>query len=282
MDPAARHFAINTYAYTMRYSAHETLSRLADSGVTTFELMMYPGHLWPAEVGSRARSELRHLIEHRELRITTLNMPNVDLNIAGATAEMRRHSLGIISAIIELAGEIGVAGVILGPGKPNPLHPARHEELESHFYAALELLLPIAKRAGTALLVENMPFAFLPDIKRLLATVERFGDDSLGIVYDLANGHFIGEDITAGLIAAAPRLRLVHVSDTGRDRYRHDPVGMGSVRFDLVPPVLKDIGYKELPMLEIVSSDPDSDIPRSTAGLTRLGWVPNSPEMGTP
>ena len=61
-----------------------------------------------------------------------------------------------------------------------------------------------------------MPFAFLPKIDELLAAVESYGEPSIGVVYDLANGYFVDEDIVAGLRKAAPRLRLVHVSDTGR------------------------------------------------------------------
>ena len=41
------------------------------------------------------------------------------------------------------------------------------ERMLEHFYRALDRLAPLAREAGTRLLVENMPFAFLPDAESL-------------------------------------------------------------------------------------------------------------------
>ena len=54
-----------------------------------------------------------------------------------------------------------------------------------------------------------------------------------------------------------PALALVHLSDTPREVYRHSAVGQGSVPFAAVPPVLEEVGYRDLPMLEIIADDPD-------------------------
>jgi L-ribulose-5-phosphate 3-epimerase len=265
-------FAVNTYSYTMRYSALATVDNLADMGYLAFELMMYPGHLWPADTDAAARRQLRRHIAERGLRVTTLNMPNVDLNIAGATAEMRAYSLGILSGIFQLAADLEVPAVVIGPGKSNPLFSAPKELLLGHLFAALDALVPLAHSVGISILIENMPFAFLPDIQELLDVVDRYGEAGIGIVYDVANGHFIHEDVAMGLRKAAPRLRLVHISDTGHDVYRHDPVGQGSVPFAVVPPVLSEIGYRGPSVLEIISDDADAGIARSTAQLAALGW----------
>src|SRR5262249_46942546 len=142
-------------------------------------------------------------------RIVTLNMPNIDVNIAAASPDMRELCLDHLERIIGLAGDLGVPGVVIGPGKANPLFPMPRQVLVSHFYRALERLVPVARKAGTRLLVENMPFAFLPGIGELMDALDRFGSDEIGIVYDVANGHFIKEDIADGLRKAKPRLALV-------------------------------------------------------------------------
>ena len=271
-SPAARRFAINTYSYTMRFSVRETIDHLADMGFSAFELMMYPGHLWPAEVDPAARRELRRHIASRNLRLTTLNMPNIDINIAAMAPEMRSYSVGILSKIFELACDLEAPAVIVGPGKAHPLFPAPKEELQRHFFAALDALVPLSERLGVRVYVENMPFAFLAKIDELLAAVESYGAPDIGVVYDLANAHFVHEDILEGLRKAAARLTLVHLSDTGHAAYRHDPVGEGSVPFSATPSVLKEIGYRELPMLEIISPDADRGVERSIAALTPMGW----------
>ena len=64
------------------------MRRFADQGYGATELMLSPGHLWPAELNAAARRELRALGETR-LPIATLNMPNLDINIALGAEEMR-------------------------------------------------------------------------------------------------------------------------------------------------------------------------------------------------
>jgi sugar phosphate isomerase/epimerase len=262
-------FGCNTYSYVRSECATASVARLADRGFREFELMVHPGHLWPTPKPELAR--LRALFAGG-VRLTTLNMPNIDLNVTAAAAEMRRHSLGMLTDVVRLAGELGAPGVVIGPGKANPLFPAAADELTPHFFAALDVLCPIAAAAGTALWVENMPFAFLPGIDELAAALDRYGDDRIGIVYDVANAHFIGEDIHYGLRRCGSRLRLVHLSDTGRRQYRHDPVGQGDVPFAAIPAMLANVGYTRRPMLEIISENGDAAILDSAARLAALGF----------
>lgn len=272
MTRAAATFAVNTYSYTLSHTARDCLAGLANRGFTTFELMIYPGHLWPADLDPSARRDLRRFIESSGLTVTTLNMPNIDLNVAGAAAEMRAYSLANLCGVVQLAGDLGVPGVVLGPGKANPLFPAPMERLTSYFYAALDVLEPLAQNVDTSLYIENMPFAFLPGIDALMQALDHYGSDRIGVVYDVANGHFINEDIGDALRKCRHRLKVVHLSDTNQSRYRHDPIGLGTVNFAPVPAVLAEIGFTPKPMFEIISTDPDRDIEASAARLLGAGW----------
>lgn len=273
MTSATSTFAVNTYSYTLSHDVRDCLRALAARGYAEFELMMYPGHLWPADIDAAGRRELRRLADSLGVQVGTLNMPNIDVNVAAASADMRACSLAHLERIVELAGDLGVPGVVIGPGKANPLFPAPREELIGHFHAALDRLLPLAGKAGTALLVENMPFAFLPDIDSLTATLDRHGADGIGIVYDVANGHFIREDVPAALRRCAPRLAVVHLSDTNQSVYRHDPVGRGTVDFTAIPEVLAEIGFRKRPVLEVISTDADRDIDDSATRLAAMGYA---------
>ena len=270
-------FAINSYSYTIDLTARQFLDRFADRGYRAFELMIYPGHLWPKDMSGRDRASLRRHIEARGLEVATLNMPNIDVNIAAASEEMRGHSLDLLERTVVLAGDLGVPGVIIGPGKANPLFAMPREQLMGHFFRALDRLVPVAQRAGTSLHVENMSFAFLPAIDELLAALDTYGNDDLGIVYDVANAWFIREDLAEGLRKCARRLRLVHYSDTGQSIYRHDAVGLGTVPFAVVPPVLAEIGHRGRPMLEIIAPEPDRAIEESIAQLLALGYGRSGP-----
>jgi len=268
-------FAINTYSYTASHTGLDCIRHLAAQGYADFELMNYPGHLWPSATDVAARRALRALVERERLRLVSLNMPNIDMNIAAAAEEMRRHTLGILHAVLELAGDLEVPGVVVGPGKANPLMPMPTERLLGYFFRALDELAPHAERVGTQLYLENMPFAFLPDADGLMGALERYGDDRIAVVYDVANAVFIGEDLGAGLRRVRNRLKLVHLSDTPREVYRHSRVGEGVVPFAAIPALLHEVGYADLPMLEIIAEGPDQAISASIERLVALGWPAN-------
>jgi len=265
-------FAINTYSYTLGHTARATLESLSSRGYNEFELMMFPGHLWPADFDQSSRAELRKFIDGNGLSVKTLNMPNIDLNVAGAAEEMRAYTLANLRSVVELAGDLGVPGVVIGPGKANPLFPAPTDRLLGYFYSALDVLEPLAQRVGTALYVENMPFAFLPGIDELMKALDSYGSDRIGIVYDVANGHFINEDISAALRKCRSRIKIVHLSDTNQKLYRHDTIGLGTVDFAPIPAVLEEIGFKGKPIFEIISPNADRDIEDSAAKLLDMGW----------
>ncbi len=265
-------FGVNSYSYTFDYTAERFLSELAGRGFRSFELMIYPGHLWPKTMTATDRTALRKRIESLGVRVVSLNMPNLDVNIAAASEDVRNVSLEHLERAIALAGEIGAPGVIIGPGKANGLYPMRREELLGHFHRGFERLVLAAKKAGTKLYAENMPFAFLPRISDLMKEVERYDANIVQVVYDVANGHFIKEDIAAALRLAAPRLALVHLSDTAQSVYRHDPIGLGDVPFHLVPPVLAEIGHRERPILEVISTEADATIEDSARRLVAVGF----------
>ena len=269
-NPAAG-FGVNTYSYIFDGSAANTVAKLADQGYGGVELMFFPGHLWPAELDASKLRSLRNLCEQR-LRLIAVNMPNVDINVAAAADEMRAYTLDLLTKFVRCAGELGAGGIILGPGKPNPLFPMLRDRMVSHFYRALDVLAPLAREVGTKLLIENMPFAFLPDAESLMNVVDGYGDAGIGVIYDVANAHFIGEAPTAGLRRVRDRLALVHFSDTTRQSYKHDPLGYGDVPLAGIAAAMKEVGYSELPMLEIISHNPDADIADSCRRLQEAGF----------
>lgn len=272
-SPGNAAFAVNTYSYTLRSSARDCLRSLASRGFREFELMMYPGHLWPTEVNAVQRRELRDWLEGEGLMLRTINMPNVDLNIAAATREMREMTLGLLQQFTVLAGDLGAGAVVLGPGKANPLLAMPRPQMTEHFFRALDRLVPLAADHGTAIVVENMPFSFLPRTSELLDALETYGNPTIGMVYDVANGHFVCEDIGASLRLCAHRLEVVHLSDTSQQNYRHDAVGLGTVDFATIPAVLDEIGFKQRCVLEIIDPDPDTQIELSVRRLQSAGWA---------
>lgn len=264
-------FGINTYSYTQDMTAANCLRHLADQGVRAVELMFYPGHLWVTDPSSTLQ-DIRTVIEGNGITLMSVNGPNIDLNIAAATEEMRKLSLDLNISYLRIAGELGAKGLVLGPGKANPLFPLPDDVLEGHFHRALDLLVPVAESSGVEIFVENMPFAFLPNAEGLMASLAHYGNEDLRVCYDVANGYFIGEDPRAGLETVASRLAIVHISDTTQKVYKHDAVGLGDMDFSTLPQDLQDVGYTEPALLEIISRNADEDIGNSIKELRAVGF----------
>jgi sugar phosphate isomerase/epimerase len=106
----------------------------------------------------------------------------------------------------------------------------------------------------------------------LAAFTDRLNHPLVGICYDIANAHFIGEDAAEGLRQVQSRLGIVHLSDTGRQVWRHDPVGQGSCDFASFGNALREIGYTKTSMLEIVHDQPVESIVESHRRLASWGW----------
>jgi sugar phosphate isomerase/epimerase len=234
--------------------------------------MVFPGHLWPADTDAAARRELRRAVDACGARIGTLSIANNDLNIASAYPGLRTYSLDLLSDIVRLAGDLGVPGVVIGPGKPNPLFPLPRAQLVGYLHAALDALCALAERTGTRICMENMPVGFISSTAELADALDAYGNDGIGFVYDVANGHFVREDVRAALQHVAARLTLLHLSDTNQTTYRHDRVGLGDVDFAVLPPVLAALGHVARPVLEVISTHPDRDIDASAARLVVMGW----------
>lgn len=270
-------FGGHTYSYMLREPAHASLERFAGLGFTAIELMAHPGHLWAADLGPAKRAGLRRQIERLGFDPVALNMPNIDINIGSTVPEMRAYSLGLLEGAIRLAGDLGAAGVVIGPGKANALMPAPREALVGNFYAALERLGPVARAAGTTILVENMPFGFVQSAAGLAELLDAFGDPTIGTIFDFTNAYHIGEDFSDGLAAFRKRLKLVHVSDTSPGDYRHAVLGSGTMPIAPIPRLLAEVGYRGPIVLEIVSATPDEDFIVSRDKLLALDWSPLAP-----
>ena len=264
---------VNTMSFMWRAPAREALETLAREGYRRFEVMAQRPHLDPmmnrAEVTAFAR-----FLRDAELTVETINLPSLDQNLASAAPEMRDYTVRIFERLIDMAETIGASGVVTVTGRVNPLiAPPRHD-LEGWFSEAFGRVLRAAEPTAVRLLLENIPMGVYPRADQLIAFADRIDSPLVGICYDIANAHFIGEDTAAGLRQVRSRLNIVHLSDTGRQAWRHDPVGQGTCDFAGFGAALREIGYAGTSMLEIVADPPVEHIVASHQQLARWGWAP--------
>jgi L-ribulose-5-phosphate 3-epimerase len=222
---------INTFSYLWLSTAIDAIAELVDNGYKTFEVPISSPHCWPDEMSTTERSAMKARLSDYGARIRSLNAGGYDINLASPGANMRRKSIEHIKSVIDLAVAWDVPEVVISPGTRRPMISPPIEKAYGWMYESLGDLIPLAKQAGTRLLLENTPYCFTPTIRDLAGIVSTVNDDVLKIVYDVANAAYIEEDPVAGLLSHHESIALVHISDTGLETWGHDPIGTGVVDF---------------------------------------------------
>ena len=270
--PAAAAYTVNTYPYTLRYGLRDCVAHLADLGFRSFEPMLVPGHFWPSRDAADERRKIGSLLASRDLRIVTLNQPNLDINLGSSVPEMREHSCAMMIAAMRLAGDWGAMGIVINPGKANPVLPSPSDQLADWFRRSLDALVPEAERWNVQLIVKNHPLSYLHRAADLVSFFDGYGWERIGIGYDFANGYFGREDPREALQVLNSRIKLIYAADSGLDEFRHDPVGAGAVRFNDIAETLRASGYRGDTVLEILADDPDRALAASVAQLESHAW----------
>ena len=264
-------YGINTYSFTHTLRARDCLEQLADLGYRQFEIMLVPGHFWPSLDGDAGQREIESLVVRNSLQILSLNQPNLDVNLSSVVPEMRQHSCGVIASAIELAATWSAKGVVINPGKFNPVFPAPKKTLMDCFRWSLEVLVPIARKAGVELIVKNHPLSYLYRANDLRLFFNEFGWDQVGIGYDFANGHFAGEE-PEEVLQLRDHLPFMYAADTSLDVFHHAQIGTGTVAFERIATMLRGADVCSPTILEIVAENPQLAIDASVAHLDSIRW----------
>lgn len=264
---------VNTYGYLWGPSLRECMTRLARRGYSVFEGVINSPHL-DIELSPQGRRELRSFMEDRGLSFSSLNLPSLDTNLASPFAFTRQYSVEMFRRAIDLAADLGAPQLVTVPGRLNPLLPPGKAALAEWVEESIAALIPHARERGVGLALENVPFASMPRARDLADFVDRMGnEDVLGVCYDVANAHFIGESLKEGIEILGPRMRLMHCSDTTRTQWRHDAVGQGDVPWGELAVALGASAWCGPLLLEIIDPDPEHGVMVSHDALAAQGII---------
>ncbi|WP_201192482.1 sugar phosphate isomerase/epimerase family protein [Pseudomonas fluorescens] len=271
MNHDQRSYGGSTFSWMWQSSALDAMRSLAALELNDFDVLVLPGHLWHLELDQGARSQLAKTLRVDGLRIESLNIPALDHNLASCVPEVRAYSIALFSRVMELSSDLGGRGVVAVPGRVSSLFPPPQADSQALLADSFEQLLKVAERLQQVIFMESHPQTPLPTYDLIESFMKRVDHPLLRVAYDVSNAEFVGEDQVSAIHQLAPWLGQVHLSDGTRDRWRHDRVGEGTVRFDAIEAVLDEIEFKGVRVLEIISNTPVPDIAASKAALaTRL------------
>ena len=271
--------AASTFPFLYSHDGLGAMKHLHGLGYKVFELMIFPPHCWPREMTSDQRKNYKSWLDGEGLQISSFCYPLLDNNPNGVDKLMREYTLDRYREAIDFAAELDCPYVVAIPGPVNSLINPPHRWMLDWFVEGMKKLVQHSKGTGVELLLENVPFTYLPTAQDMIDTAALIGPE-IGVNYDVCNGAFIKEDPAAAIRMIAGKIKNVHISDSGYEEFLHTRLGTGIVRPGPVAEALNDIGYDGVTVLEIISdalqagTDPDGDFITSHKILAGSGWQP--------
>jgi L-ribulose-5-phosphate 3-epimerase len=269
--------AASTFPFLYSHDGLDALKHLRSLGYDKFELLIFPPHCWPRELSAEERRNYVAWLDGEGARVTSFCYPLLDNNPNGVDRLMREYTLDRYREAIDMAAEFKCPYVVAIPGPVNSLINPPHAWMLEWFVEGMKQLVAHAKGTGVQLLLENVPFAFLPTSQDLKETAALIGPE-VGVNFDVCNSAYIKEDVPAMIHLLGDLIRNVHMSDTGYEEFKHDRLGTGIVEPAPAGKALAEIGFKGATVLEIITdaltpgADPDADIIASHAILAESSW----------
>ncbi|MEM7444725.1 MAG: sugar phosphate isomerase/epimerase family protein [Pseudomonadota bacterium] len=270
--------AASTFPYLYSHSGLEALKHLHGMGYRDFEMMIFPPHCWPAEMDAATRSGIKSWLDGEGAKIRSFCYPLLDNNPNSTDKIMRDYTLDRYREAIDLSAEWGCPYVVAIPGPVNSLINAPEKWMLDWFVTGMKSLVEHANGTGVKLLLENVPFTFLPSAQDMQDTAALIGPE-VGVNFDVCNSAYIKEDVGNAIRLLGDLVENVHISDSGYDDFKHDRLGTGIVDPGPAHAALTDIGYDKFTVLEIITdanlpgADPDGDIKASHDILAKHGWA---------
>jgi L-ribulose-5-phosphate 3-epimerase len=257
----------STFSFIWREPAASALERMLEIGLNDFDALIVPGHLWAAELSGRDRATLRQRFASLGIRLESLNLPALDLNLASSVTEVRSYSVSMYRDALHLSAELGARAVVVVPGRVSSLLPPDLEDTLAWLADTIGALLKVADELGQDIYLELHPQTPVPTADKIGAFVDLFDTPRLTVAYDIANAEYVGEDYGKAIRSLGRRIGQFHLSDTTRAAWRHDALGRGTVDIAAAIEAINAIGFSGVTVLEVISPAPIAEIGASLAVL---------------
>lgn len=261
----------STFSFMWSHPTLAAMDALNALGMSAFDVIVTPGHLWPSEIDKAGRVELRNTLAARNYGLDSLNPPATDYNLASLTPEVRAFAMAMYGEVIDLAADLGAKGVVVVPGRVSSLLPPPRDQLRRLLEDAIGTLAEHARSRGVVLHVEMHPLTPVPLTSDMLELVRAIASPLVGIAYDVANAEFVGENQADAIAAMGSHLTQIHLSDATRTRWMHGSFGSGTVDLPAVMTALQAANYTGSTILELISHDPLTDFRDSLERINHAG-----------
>lgn len=261
----------HTFGFAWDCAAEAAIERLAVAGYRSIQLMATPPHFdpWIEDAGRTRR--VRAVLERHGMSLLALDLASSDINLASPAPHVVDFAVEAYAAAIDRAAELGGRWICVGSGRRHALLAKANARLMPSFREAFARIHDKAQRAGVPIILENHPQGLLASATDIVHFLDAEGYAGMPVIYDVANAFAIGEDPVEGLKSLWSRLGIVHLSDSPKGQWRHDPIGSGEIDFAAIAELLQQRTYAGRIVLEILSDRPLDDLDAGAAALKGQG-----------
>lgn len=274
-------FVASTYSFLWRAGLETAVGDIAEAGFQRIELLAAPPSVDAGE-WAVAADRVGAACRRAGVSVHSVVPSGVDVNLASPDSTMREWSVGYFATIGRLAAAVGARWLIIHVGRRHPLRPAPYDQYRQWVVDGVRRILDAMSGIEIGVLVENTPTGILDTGTEIAQLVETVESEVLRVCYDVANGH-MAEDVDVGLTAAGRHLGLIHLSDTTRASWAHDPIGAGELDFGQIAATVSALRYRGELVLETLH---DGDVAQGFAGdlaaLRQAGWPVGSAQSVPP
>lgn len=263
----------HTFGFVWDCLADQALEQLGNAGFRHVQLMATPPHYdpWAEDAGLTRR--LRAILARHGMSLLALDLASSDINLASPSADVVDFAVDAYARAIDRAADLGARWICVGSGRRHALLSKANDQLMETFRPAFARIHTKAQQRGIGVILENHPQGLLADAKTIGGFLDAEGYASIQVIYDVANAFAIDEDPVAGLETLWSRLGIVHLSDSPRGQWRHDPLGSGAIDFPAIAKLLDGRGFEGAVVLEILSNAPLRGLTDGVAALKACGFA---------
>jgi sugar phosphate isomerase/epimerase len=231
-----------------RHDVFDEIEWMAAMGLDFIDLTLEP----PAAASWRADAKaIRSAL--RAKRLEVVGHTAYYLPIAHPMDAVRQAAVAELRRCLELFAEIGARWMNIHPDPHAPMHD--REFIIEQNLLSVEELLPVARRCGVGLMVENLPGQFNTP-EQLSPILDRLPE--VGLHLDIGHANLMTHENTADALIQrfASQLQHVHLHDNkGGTADLHLPLGCGTVDVARHVRALQASGYDGTITLEVFTTD---------------------------
>jgi deoxyribonuclease IV len=270
--PAAT-LGAHTFGFVWNCLADEAFARLGEAGFRHIQLMATPPHYDPWAEDPELTRRLRSILDRHGMSLLALDLASSDINLASPSADVVDFAVDAYARGVDRAAELGAKWICVGSGRRHALLTKANDCLMETFRSAFARIHAKAQQRGIGIILENHPQGLLADANTIASFLDTEGYASIPVIYDVANAFAIDEDPVAGLGTLWSRLGIIHLSDSPRGQWRHDPIGTGAIDFSTIAKFINDRGFEGAVVLEILSDAPLRGLTEGVAKLRTNGFA---------